>query len=174
MQRHALRPLVFNPCLEILRRFAWSLQLLLGSPFLLHHPVAYLARSFELGRVFKYEWTVNFKFLSEEAFVSQMLSVALLALTVIVLVLFAVKWLRSTGPIYVRDVSTREGERKQLLPEYVVKTLFVSNFIGIVFCRSLHYQVRSLASLLQSIYVPFFCCCYISSYPILCLDVYSQ
>lgn len=120
-----------------------GIQLLLGSPFLLHHPVAYLARSFELGRVFKYEWTVNFKFLSEEAFVSQMLSVALLALTVIVLVLFAVKWLRSTGPIYVRDVSTREGERKQLLPEYVVKTLFVSNFIGIVFCRSLHYQFYS-------------------------------
>lgn len=138
----------------------------------MHHPVAYLARSFELGRVFKYEWTVNFKFLSEEAFVSPVLSVALLALTVIALVLFAVKWLRSTGPIHVSDASPREGERKQLLPEYVVKTLFVSNFIGVVFCRSLHYQVRSFASLLLSMCVQyFFYNGRVRPYPNICLAV---
>lgn len=118
---------------------------------MLHHPVAYLARSFELGRVFKYEWTVNFKFISEVNFLSPLLSVALLALTILALALFAIKWLRSTRSIRLSDtaiVSGCEGLRdggggKQLLPEYVVKTLFVSNFIGIVFCRSLHYQVST-------------------------------
>lgn len=139
-------------------RLACVSQLLLGAPFLAQHPVAYLARSFDLGRVFKYEWTVNFKFLSEEAFVSPMLSAALLALTVTTLAIFAVKWIRSVPRVGApADGRVTRGDGvgtnslagfpclrggRQLLPEYVVKTLFVSNFIGIVFCRSLHYQVK--------------------------------
>lgn len=133
-----------------------SLQLLLGAPFLLHHPVAYVARSFELGRVFKFQWTVNFKFLSEETFVSPVLSVVLLVLTVVTLALFATKWIRSSptvpsvfnrrvGEILSVDDANRAEKVKtdwQLPSEYIVKTLFVSNFIGIVFCRSLHYQVK--------------------------------
>lgn len=129
------------------------LQLLLGAPFLLHHPVAYVSRSFELGRVFKFEWTVNFKFLSETAFVSPVLSIALLVLTMATLSLFASKWVRSAQAVKAFSTayvgrgkalggSGGVGGNVGLHPEYVVKTLFVSNFIGIVFCRSLHYQVR--------------------------------
>lgn len=146
-----------------------ALQLLLGAPFLLQHPVAYVARSFELGRVFKFEWTVNFKFLGEEAFVSPVLSVILLGLTVLTLTVFAAKWIRSVGTAGATDTSGGDAARKgrcvdtgkqaglkescrggggqQLLPQYVVKTLFMSNFIGVVFCRSLHYQVRMEAIL---------------------------
>ncbi|CAM9454777.1 unnamed protein product [Ectocarpus fasciculatus] len=131
-----------------------GVQLLLGAPFLLQHPVAYLSRSFELGRVFKFEWTVNFKFLTEEAFVSPGLSIALLALTLAALALFASKWLRSAREVKAfstSDLRAGEGEggatggavNARLHPEYIVKTLFVSNFIGIVFCRSLHYQFYS-------------------------------
>ncbi|CAM9779063.1 unnamed protein product [Ectocarpus sp. 8 AP-2014] len=131
-----------------------GVQLLLGAPFLLQHPVAYLSRSFELGRVFKFEWTVNFKFLTEEAFVSPRLSVALLILTLVALALFASKWLRSAREVEAFSASDlRAGDggggatggavNAALHPEYVVKTLFVSNFIGIVFCRSLHYQFYS-------------------------------
>lgn len=136
----------------------------MGAPFLLRHPVAYVSRSFELGRVFKFEWTVNFKFLSEAAFVSPVLSIALLAVTVATLSLFASKWVRSSrvveafsaaygvrGRAYVGGPgggtalggAGRVGGNVGLHPEYIVKTLFVSNFIGIVFCRSLHYQVKS-------------------------------
>lgn len=144
-----------------------ALQLLLGAPFLLQHPVAYVARSFELGRVFKFEWTVNFKFLGEDAFVSPVLSVILLILTVLTLTLFAAKWIRSVGTAGATDASCgdaarngrcvdtdkqtgledsqRGGGGQPLLPQYVVKTLFTSNFIGVVFCRSLHYQVRTEA-----------------------------
>lgn len=140
---------------EITARFlsVTLLQLLLGAPFLLHHPVAYVSRSFELGRVFKFEWTVNFKFLSETAFVSPVLSMALLALTVATLSLFASKWVRSARAVKAFSSGSGDGTAfvgaggvggaaVQLHPEYVVKTLFVSNFIGIVFCRSLHYQVK--------------------------------
>lgn len=104
--------------------------------------------------MFKFEWTVNFKFLSETAFVSPVLSIALLALTVATLSLFASKWVRShravkhSAAFNVLHVGERGGidtggDKFQLDPEYVVKTLFVSNFIGIVFCRSLHYQVNT-------------------------------
>lgn len=129
----------------------------------MHNPVAYVSRSFELGRVFKFEWTVNFKFLSETAFVSPVLSIALLTLTVATLSLFASKWVRSARAVNAfstnhdgvrgrADVSSGGGKALGgaggvggtvgLHPEYIVKTLFVSNFIGIVFCRSLHYQVK--------------------------------
>ncbi|CAM9453329.1 unnamed protein product [Scytosiphon promiscuus] len=128
-----------------------AVQLLLGAPFLLRHPVAYVSRSFEIGRVFKYEWTVNFKFLSEDAFVSPALSIALLALTVATLALFALKWVRSARAVkaFADGANAESGGRGandgtlNLHPEYVVKTLFVSNIIGIVFCRSLHYQFYS-------------------------------
>ena len=149
-----------------------SSQLLLGAPFLLHHPVAYLVRSFELGRVFKFEWTVNFKFLSEEIFVSPVLSVVLLALTVATLGLFAFKWMRSCPPplaTFDRRVGNIRGDAepsgvdgvwigRQLSQEYMVKTLFVSNFIGVVFCRSLHYQVNTCDMSSRHAILTFFSC----------------
>lgn len=59
-----------------------AVQLVLGYPFLSTHPAEYLSRSFELGRVFTYQWTVNLKFLPEHVFVDKRLSVLLLVLTV--------------------------------------------------------------------------------------------
>ena len=60
-----------------------AVQVAVGFPFLTSYPLEYLTRSFEFSRVFKYQWTVNFKFLSEEIFLSKYLSIALLLLTVI-------------------------------------------------------------------------------------------
>jgi alpha-1,3-mannosyltransferase len=57
-------------------------QLALGLPFLLTFPKEYLIRSFDLGRVFMHKWTVNFKFVPEDIFVSKPFSLALLILTV--------------------------------------------------------------------------------------------
>lgn len=110
--------------------------------------------------MFKFKWTVNFKFLSEETFVSPVLSVALIALTVITLAIFATKWIRSSPPVpsvfhrrvgegrSVDDANRVEKVKTdwRLPSEYIVKTLFISNFIGIVFCRSLHYQVKKEGS----------------------------
>lgn len=58
-----------------------ALQLILGLPFLLTFPLEYIKNSFDLGRVFMFQWTVNFKFLAEDVFVSKTLSILLLALT---------------------------------------------------------------------------------------------
>jgi len=69
-------------------------QLLLGLPFLSTFPIEYLTKAFELGRVFMYKWTVNFKFLPESVFVSKEFSLALLLLTLTAYILFAIKWIK--------------------------------------------------------------------------------
>ncbi|ONK70220.1 uncharacterized protein A4U43_C05F31500 [Asparagus officinalis] len=72
---------------------AGLLQILFGLPFLLSHPVAYISRAFNLGRVFIHFWSVNFKFVPEELFVSKGFASALLALHLTLLLLFAhYKW----------------------------------------------------------------------------------
>jgi alpha-1,3-mannosyltransferase len=47
--------------------------------------------------VFTYKWTVNFKFLPEEVFVSKPLSLLLLGLTVLGIVAFAAKWIQEVS-----------------------------------------------------------------------------
>lgn len=68
-------------------------QVVLGYPFLSTYPFSYLGKAFELGRVFEYQWTVNYRFLSEEIFVSKTLALGLLALTVLGYVIFMVRWI---------------------------------------------------------------------------------
>uniref|UniRef100_A0A2M4BKK6 dolichyl-P-Man:Man5GlcNAc2-PP-dolichol alpha-1,3-mannosyltransferase n=1 Tax=Anopheles marajoara TaxID=58244 RepID=A0A2M4BKK6_9DIPT len=65
------------------------IQLLLGAPFLLTFPWAYLKGSFDLGRVFEHKWTVNYRFLEPALFESKMFHLALLALHLGLLALFA-------------------------------------------------------------------------------------
>lgn len=67
-------------------------QVVLGFPFLSTYPYSYLGKAFELGRVFEYKWTVNYRFLSEEIFVSKPLAMGLLACTVIAYLIFLSRW----------------------------------------------------------------------------------
>jgi len=145
-------------------------QLLLGAPFLLRHPVSYIRKAFEFDRVFFYKWTVNLKvkslliclcrlfdyscshllsficiwrwqFLPEDIFLAKRLSILLLGLHLSFLAYFAVKWLQ-------RDTSIgsswfASGKIPRLSPHYIVYTMLVSNFVGIAFSRTLHYQFYS-------------------------------
>lgn len=70
------------------------------------------------------------QFLSEEIFLSKPLALLLLALHLGTLTYYAVHWLKSC--------SIFTG--KPLSPRYVCYTLLLSNFAGIVFSRTLHYQ----------------------------------
>uniref|UniRef100_A0A0E0JEN6 dolichyl-P-Man:Man5GlcNAc2-PP-dolichol alpha-1,3-mannosyltransferase n=1 Tax=Oryza punctata TaxID=4537 RepID=A0A0E0JEN6_ORYPU len=80
---------------------AAALQVLLGMPFLLSHPVEYISRAFNLGRVFIHFWSVNFKFVPEKFFVSKELAVALLVLHLTTLLVFAhYKWLKHEGGLF--------------------------------------------------------------------------
>lgn len=81
------------------------------------HLWQYIKSAFDLGRVFLFKWTVNFRFLPEEVFVSRLFSIGLLAVMVGAHLYFftAFRWT-------------------------ILEALWVSNFIGIVFARSLHFQ----------------------------------
>lgn len=66
----------------------------MGAPFLLTHPIAYIHRSFEFSRQFLYEWTVNWKCIPEEIFISRFFHMVLLVLHVTTLLIFNNKFLR--------------------------------------------------------------------------------
>jgi len=114
-------------------------QLLLGLPFLATFPLQYLSRAFELNRVFLHTWTVNLKFLPEDVFQSKQLALGLLGAHLGVLLVFAHRrWCRPDGGLPAL-VLQRTMPRK-LTPTEILGTLFESNFIGIVFARTLHFQ----------------------------------
>ncbi|KAI8981721.1 glycosyltransferase [Mycotypha africana] len=62
----------------------------LGYPFLKEYPGAYLSRAFEFGRVFDYTWTVNWRMMSEETFVSRGFATQLLVGHAFTLLMFIV------------------------------------------------------------------------------------
>ena len=120
-----------------------GLQLALGWPFLTTFPVQYLTRSFDLGRVFMYKWTVNFKFLPEDMFLSKSLSIVLLLSTLGVWALFAHKWITENqriSSVWNRIWGNEQQRIKPLSSHFILTTIFLSNFIGVVFARTLHYQ----------------------------------
>ncbi|KAL1312643.1 hypothetical protein HN51_039238 [Arachis hypogaea] len=141
-------------------------QILLGLPFLVSHPVAYISRAFNLGRIFIHFWSVNFKFIPEPVFVSKGFAIFLLAAHLILLALFAhYRWCKHEGgllnflhsrivsmklrfALFFSSASPKFGKSssssiKILTKEHIVTTMFVGNFIGIVCARSLHYQFYS-------------------------------
>jgi len=110
-------------------------QVLVGLPFLLENPVNYLIGAFNLGRVFMFKWTVNFRFLPEEIFVSRYFHLCLLAAQIIVLGLclpYCYRFLKAYAKIRTLDIPSAA--------QLFVLPMFLSNFIGVIFARSLHYQ----------------------------------
>lgn len=95
-----------------------------------------------------YKWTVNFKFLPEEVFLSKKLSIVLLLMTVFTLVLFSYKWISENNKYLVNKYGKNYKRNSiigvgKLCPNFIILTIFTSNFIGIAFARTLHYQFYS-------------------------------
>ncbi|XP_077580636.1 dol-P-Man:Man(5)GlcNAc(2)-PP-Dol alpha-1,3-mannosyltransferase [Stigmatopora nigra] len=120
-----------------------SIQVLLGLPFLLENPIGYMSGAFDLGRQFMFKWTVNWRFLPEWLFLNRYFHFLLLAAHLLSLLLFALlRWKRSAeSPL---ELLKEPGKRKDPAPKntanQIVLILFTSNFIGMCFSRSLHYQ----------------------------------
>lgn len=86
---HSIRPLA---CIL-------AVQYAVGAQFLHAHPASYLHRAFELGRVFLYKWTVNWRFLDESTFLDRRFAITLLIAHLTTLLLFAFRWCQSDGGI---------------------------------------------------------------------------
>lgn len=138
-----------------------AIQLTIGAPYLVTNARGYISRSFELGRVFLYKWTVNLRFLPEAVFVSKRLAAALLAGNALTLLALGHwRWCRREGGLPAL-LATRAGAQhaQRLSAREVVHTMLVANFVGIVFARTLHYQFYSwyfhaLPHLLWSLPIP--------------------
>jgi alpha-1,3-mannosyltransferase len=69
----------------------FALEGLAGLPFLREHPWEYLAGAFDFSRVFLYKWTVNWRFVPEEIFVSKPFAKGLLTIHLVILVIFLLR-----------------------------------------------------------------------------------
>ena len=137
-------------------QLAWlmtQVQIVIGLPFAAKNLNGYLARAFELSREFKFQWTVNWRMMGEETFLSKPFAWTLLGLHAAVLLLFiTTRWLRPAGkplstliPSLIRLKSPFNQQEelqvsRKITPNYIMTTMLSANIIGFLFARSLHYQ----------------------------------
>ncbi|KAJ7632501.1 glycosyltransferase family 58 protein [Roridomyces roridus] len=122
---------------------------LLALPFLEEDYWAYLRSAFDLSRVFLFKWTVNWRMLGEEVFLSQEWANGLLLGHASILIAFGVfVWCKKDGGVW---TVLKRGLTNPQVPaspgtvnaDYIATLFFTSNLIGIIFARSLHYQFYS-------------------------------
>jgi len=136
-------------------------QVVLAWPFINTNTKSYLTKAFEFSRVFLWQWTVNWRFLGREWFLSKELSYGLLAAHAVILGFFVVtRWIRPARfPLRAfidtyllswglpQQGSPRSLQAYQLsqrvTPRFITTTILTSNLIGVLCARSLHYQFYS-------------------------------
>ena len=126
------------------------MQVVLGYEFLVANARSYLSRAFEFSRQFMFKWTVNWRFVGEETFLSKPFSIALLSAHVVLLLAFLhTRWLKPAN-ISLADVkrmllsppSQQQQDRitSRVTPDFVLTTVLSAMMIGCLCARSLHYQ----------------------------------
>lgn len=138
-----------------------SVQAIVGYEFLFNGAVirdAYLSGAFNFKRKFLYEWTVNWRFLSEETFLDVNFHKCLLIAQLGLLIFFLVtKW--SSPKVSGKALTTTITDALQIFKakisdshainnpvsaaHYIAGVMMASNFIGVICSRSLHYQFLS-------------------------------
>jgi alpha-1,3-mannosyltransferase len=116
---------------------------LLAVPFLQTNATGYFSRAFELSRQFLFKWTVNWRFVGEDTFLSREFSLGLLVLHISLLAIFLTSWLKPSEKNMFRFLQDTLQGRQQtvLLSKSFTMTVMLSSLaIGLLCARSLHYQ----------------------------------
>lgn len=142
----------FRPALRLAFLMV-QVQIAMAIPFLAENPWGYLARAFEFSRQFLFKWTVNWRFVGEEIFLSRWFALLLLGLHAAVLLAFiANRWLKPArksivdivGPMLFFESPFNGNEELEVstaaTPQYILTTVLMANAVGLLFARSLHYQ----------------------------------
>ena len=90
-----------------------------------------------------FKWTVNWRFVGEETFLSREFSVGLMVLHISLLAIFFGIWVKPSGSNMVRFLQhTLQGRQKTIpLSKSFTMTVMLSSLaIGLLCARSLHYQ----------------------------------
>ncbi|KAJ5747444.1 uncharacterized protein N7511_009140 [Penicillium nucicola] len=119
------------------------IQGLLAVPFLQTNATSYLSRAFELSRQFLFKWTVNWRFIGEETFLSREFSLGLIVLHISLLAIFVGTWLKPSGVNmfrFLRDTLRGRQQTVALSKPFIMTVMLSSLAIGLVCARSLHYQ----------------------------------
>ncbi|KAL4904871.1 hypothetical protein BDW74DRAFT_23034 [Aspergillus multicolor] len=123
---------------------ALGVQVLLAVPFLQTNPSGYFERAFEFGRQFMFKWTVNWRFVGEDIFLSTRFSQGLIALHLLILVVFGTtSFLRPSGtdlPNFAGKFLTGQHRKMALHPSFTMTVLLTSLAVGLLCARSIHYQ----------------------------------
>lgn len=129
-----------------------QVQIVIAFPFLPRNALGYLSKAFEFSRQFLFKWTVNWRFVGEEIFLSKEFSISLLVGHATALVLFILtRWLQPAGKplssMIANAVKLKEplGDiqhqvARRMTPNFTLTTILTANVIGMLFARSLHYQ----------------------------------
>ena len=141
---------------------AWlmlQLQIVIAFPFLPTNPWGYLQRAFEFSRQFLFKWTVNWRFVGEDTFLSREFSITLLVGHISTLALFiTTRWLRMTEKPMTELIGNalkfqepcgkmQHAVSIRVSPNYILTTILTANVIGMLFARSLHYQFYAYIAL---------------------------
>ncbi|CAD6499185.1 BgTH12-04837 [Blumeria graminis f. sp. triticale] len=134
-------------------------QLTIAFPFLSTNAVGYFTRAFDFSRQFLYTWTVNWRFLGEDLFLSRGLSITLLTAHIMTLMFFtASRWLTPIDKpvrfLIQNALNWKEPCGKgrgaisaRIGPTFILTTVLTANAIGFLFARSMHYQFYAYISL---------------------------
>jgi alpha-1,3-mannosyltransferase len=122
-----------------------------GYQFITTNPYSYFTNAFQFNRQFLYKWTVNWRFIDENTFLSPGFSYFLLGSHALVLGIFiTTRWIKPTGRDlinFLKDSITKpagpfdqDAISWRMSPEFIMTTMLTANAIGMLYARSLHYQ----------------------------------
>ncbi|SPO31726.1 related to Alpha-1,3-mannosyltransferase [Ustilago trichophora] len=122
-------------------------QAAISLPFTMHDAHKYFTNAFDFSRIFLYVWTVNWRFIPEETFLSQHFAKGLLGLHLLLIALFGLfRWtaIGTNGPKWIfQNLSTKPTALSRSSKIAILCCTFTSNVVGILCSRSLHYQFYS-------------------------------
>ncbi|CCD25225.1 dolichyl-P-Man:Man(5)GlcNAc(2)-PP-dolichol alpha-1,3-mannosyltransferase NDAI_0E04080 [Naumovozyma dairenensis CBS 421] len=127
-----------------------GIQTIIALPFLKTYPMEYFENAFNFGRKFMFEWSINWQFLHEDAFNNEFFHLSLLICHVMLLLTvilikypdFLLNVLESLSyPL--SETITNNKDNLNSITSIICYIVIVTNFVGVIFSRSLHYQFLS-------------------------------